>query len=238
VRGLLYILLLAGAVCVLGVYVLLPAAADGMMTMAVGAAGLQAPDTVVRVRSDPPWDLVGLHADTVQVRATGATFRGYRVDSVAFDLGNVSLLDRTAKSVAGRLDGLVLPDIGPKGLRLATVTLSGSGGAITATSLVASAAAQVLIADAVQATLGRRPTAVELATPDRVTVHLGSDVTGTISVLTSGRLVIHVEGGAMAGQDLVVLGAGAGLPFTLTSVTVTPDGGLRVVGDLAGGLLG
>ena len=46
-----------------------------MVTAAVTAAGLQADDTTVTVSSDPPTDLIGLHADRVRVRATDATFR-------------------------------------------------------------------------------------------------------------------------------------------------------------------
>ena len=54
----------------------LPAVAAGVLTAGVTAAGLQADDTTVTVESDPPTDLLGLHADRVRVRATDATFRG------------------------------------------------------------------------------------------------------------------------------------------------------------------
>ena len=223
-RGLLYIVLLGGAVLVLLTYVVLPAAAAGVLTVTISAAGLDAPDTVVRVRSDPPWDLLGLNADQVQVRAT--------------HLSDVAILGRTAGSVVGRLDGVTLAGVGPRNMRIATVTLSGSGSSTIATSDVAPADAQALIADAIESTIGTRPTKVTLFAPDRVTLHLVVDVSGRVRVLADGTLVVRLTAGQLAGQDLVLLPADGSLPVTLQSVVVTLGGGLRIVGSLKGGLLG
>jgi len=240
-RGLLYIVLLGGAVLVLLTYVVLPAASAGFLTAAIGAAGLEAPDTVVRVRSDPPWDLLGLHADQVQVRATHATFRGASVDSVALDFTDVAILGGSTGGVVGRLDGVSLPDVGLRklqGLRLATVDLSGSGGSMIATSTVTAADARTLIANGIQAVLGVFPTTVTLTAPDRVVVRIaGAEASGRVSVTADGGLVVHLDTGPMARQDLALAGADS-TPFRLTSVTVTADGGLRIVGELPGGLLG
>ena len=237
-RGLLYIVLLGGAVLVLLTYVVLPAAAAGVLTVTISAAGLDAPDTVVRVRSDPPWDLLGLNADQVQVRATHATFHGLAVDTLAIDLSDVAILGRTAGSVVGRLDGVTLTGVGARDIRLATVTLSGTGQALTATSEVTATAAETLVADAVEATIGTRPSSVTLGAPDQVTVRVGSDVTGSLRVRADGTLVAGLEGGRLTGREGVLLPADASLPFTLVSVTVTTAGSLRIVGSLPGGLLG
>jgi hypothetical protein len=238
-RGLMYVALLGGAVLVLLVYVLLPAVAAGVLTAGVSAAGLEAADTVVRVGSDPPWDLLGLRADRVQVRATHATFRGASVDAVALDLADVAIIGGAAGRVAGRLDGVSLPQVGPKGLILKTVTLAGTGGPIVATSTVGATAAQVLVADGVQAVLGIRPTSVTLTGSDRVGVRLGgAEASGRLAVTETGALVLHLETGTGAGRDLVLVGTDVSLPFRLTSVTVEADGGLRIEGELTGGLLG
>jgi hypothetical protein len=123
-------------------------------------------------------------------------------------------------------------------MRLATVTLSGAGDTVVVTSLVTPTAAQMLVADAVQAAAGARPASVTLAAPDRVTVRLGSDLSGRLRVLADGTLVVRLDGGPLAGQDVALLHPGGSLPFTLVSVTVTSDGSLRIEGSLSGGLLG
>ena len=74
----------------------LPAIAAGAITAGVTAAGLQSDDTVVTVSSDPPTDLLGLHADRVRVRATDATFRGLEIASLDLTLHDLHLVDRTA----------------------------------------------------------------------------------------------------------------------------------------------
>ena len=80
-RGCLFTLLLGAIVIGLFVVVVLPAIAAGALTAGVEAAGLQSDDTIVTVSSDPPTDLLGLHADQVRIRATDATFRGLEIGS-------------------------------------------------------------------------------------------------------------------------------------------------------------
>ena len=75
-----------------------------MVTTAVTAAGLQADDTTVTVSSDPPTDLIGLHADRVRVRATDATFRDLAIGELDLVLRDVSILDRIGRRRRGRPD--------------------------------------------------------------------------------------------------------------------------------------
>ena len=95
-RGCLFTLAFGAVVIALIVVVGLPQVAAGMVTTAVTAAGLQADDTTVTVSSDPPTDLVGLHADRVRVRATDATFRDLAIGRLDLVLRDVSILDRSA----------------------------------------------------------------------------------------------------------------------------------------------
>ena len=174
-RGCLFVLALGAVVAALVVVVGLPAFAAGMLTAGVGAAGLHAADTTVTVSSDPPTDLLLLHADRVRVRATNATFRGLEIGSLDVTLQDVALVDRTAAAVDGRLSGVVVPDVGARALALPEITLSGGGDTIDAGTTIGATAAGVLIADAVETDVGLRPSVVTLSAPDAVTVKL--DVT-------------------------------------------------------------
>ena len=82
-RGCLFTLLLGAVAIALLVTIGLPQVYAGVLTGALSAAGLHADDTTVHVASDPPTDLLGLHADTVTVTATDATFRGMRMRGCA-----------------------------------------------------------------------------------------------------------------------------------------------------------
>lgn len=237
-RGCLFVLVLGLVVAAFVVIVGLPAVAAGALTAGVSAAGLQAGDTTVTVASDPPTDLVGLRADRVRVRATNATFRGIEIGALDVTLLDVAMLDRTAGAVDGRLEDVVVPNVGAHPLTLGSIALSGVGDAVVATTTIPANEATKLIADAVESKLGTRPTSVTLASPDRLTVRLGAAVSGRLAVTATGDLVAHVLDGPAAGDEIVLLRGSEDLPIRLTSVTVTASGDLRLVGELAVGLLG
>jgi len=238
VRGCLFVLVLASLVAAFVVVVGLPAAAAGALTAGVAAAGLKAADTTVTVSSDPPTDLIGLHADRVRVRATHATFRGLEIGALDVTLQGVAIVDRTARSVDGRLPDVVVPNVGARPLTLGSIALSGGGDAVVATTTIPAGEAVALIADGLEAKLGIRPTSVVLASPDRLTVRLGVAVSGRLAVTATGDLVVRVLDGPAAGDEIVLLRGGEDLPVRLTSVTVTGAGDLRLAGELAIGLLG
>lgn len=237
-RGCLFVLVLGAVVAALVVVVGLPAFAAGILTAGIGAAGLHADDTTVTVSSDPPTDLLLLHADRVRVRATHATFRGLEISALDVTLQDVALVDRTAAAVDGRLSGVVVPNVGARPLDLAEITLSGGGTAIDAGSSIAATAADTLIADAIEADVGIRPTSVTLSSPDLVTVKLDASVRARLTVTATGDLVARVSDGPMAGQEITLLRGGEDLPIRLTAVDVTPSGDLHLAGRLTVGLLG
>jgi hypothetical protein len=238
-RGCLFTLVLAVAVIAFIVVVGLPALAAGALTDGVRAAGLDAADITVTVSSDPPTDLLGLHADRVRVRATHATFRGLAIGSLDVTLSDVAVADRTFGAVAGTLRDVTVPDIGGKPTDLAAVTLAGADGAITASTIIPAARAQGLLADGIASAIGIRPTSVEFGAPDRVTARLGVlTVTGRLGVDPAGDVIATIANGPLQGQQVVLLAAGGGLPIHVTSASVTASGDVRLDGALTVGLLG
>jgi hypothetical protein len=237
VRGCLFTLALAFVVLALLVVFGLPAIAAGVLTAGVRAAGLDSNDITVNVTSDPPWDLVGLRADRVRVRATTATFRGLHVGALDVTLQDVALVDRTAGGVNGQLTGVTVPNVGGRPLGLAAITLRGGGSEVTATTTIAAVDAQTLVASEIASATGLNlpVTAVHLAAPNKVVVNAaGLTATATLSVDASGNLVATVPGiGAVT-----VLRAGQDLPIRLTSVKVDSAGGLVLAGTLSVSLLG
>ncbi len=236
-RGCLFTLALAFVVVALIVVIGLPAIAAGVLTAGVQAAGLQSNDITVNVTSDPPWDLAGLRADRVRVRATTATFRGLQIGALDVAFQNVALLDRTAAGVNGRLSGVTVPNVGGHPLGLAAITLSGGGSAVTATTTVAAVDAQTLVASGIASATGINlpVTDVHLAAPNKVAVKAaGLTATATLSVDASGNLVATAPGIG----PVTVLRAGEDLPVRLTSVKVDSSGGLVLAGTLAVSLLG
>jgi hypothetical protein len=238
VRGCLFTLLLGAIVLAFGVVVGLPAVASAVLTAAVTAAGLQSADTTVIVTSDPPTDLLGLRADRVHVRATDATFRGIAIGDVDVVLGDVAILDRTARTVDGSLADVTVPDVGGHPLALKGISLSGGGETVTASTTIDGRDAESLLADAIDAGLGVRPSSITLSAPNRVSARVGVTVHARLAVSAAGDLEAEIIDGPEAGRSLVLLRGGSDLPIHLTAVRVTSAGDLRLSGDLAIALLG
>jgi hypothetical protein len=232
VRGCLFTLLLGAIVIAFLVVVGLPALAGVILTAGVSAAGLVADDTAVTVTSSPPTDLLGLHADTVRVTATDATFRGMRIGDLDLALGDVGLLDRTAVTVDGELRDVTIPTPRGHDLAIERVVLLGGGGDITTTTIVSNAEVEALLSAALEAELGVRPSSVRLEAPDRVVIRAGVTISGRLAVSRSGDLVVRAAGGIADGTSLVVIRGGEDLPITLTSVLVTAGGDLQLSGNL------
>lgn len=238
-RGCLFTLLLGAIVIGFIVVVGLPAIAAGILTAGLSAAGLTAADTTVTVRSDPPTDLLGMHADTVHVTATHATFRGLEMGSLDVVLGDVTVLERSAGAIDGELTDVTIRTTGGQRVTLDRITIQGTTESITTTTVVPNAEAEALIADAVAAQTGTRPTSVTLSAPDGLTVRVGGQtLQGRFAINDKGDLVIRGTSGAIEGTEVALVRGGEDLPIELTSVTVTKGGGLRLTGDLAIGILG
>jgi hypothetical protein len=236
-RGCLFTLVAAAIVLAVVVTVGLPAVAAGLLTAGITAAGLQADDTTVTVRSDPPTDLIGMHADHVRVLATDATFRGLEIGRLDLTLDDVAVLSRTAGSVDGSLEDVTVP-LATGDVHLDRITVAGTADHITATTVIPKAQAEALVSDAIKEQTGVRPDSVTLTGPDKVTIRSnGLELQGRLAVTADGDLVLRGEG-PLAGHDAVLVRGGEDLPIELTDVRVTQAGGLRLSGDLSIGLLG
>jgi len=237
-RGCLFVLLLGAVALVLVVVVGLPAVASAVIAGGLAGAGLKADDTAVTVSSDPPTDLLGLRADTVHVTATDATFRDLAIGDLDLTLGDVRFLDRTAGSVGGTLRDVTVTDTGAAGVRLDSITLGGTGEAVTASTLVGKAEAERLIADGIERELGVRPARVAISAPDGLAVTaLGLTQHGRFLVTPAGDLAVRLTDGPAAGAEFVLLRADS-LPVRLDRVRVTDGGSLRLDGELVGSLFG
>jgi hypothetical protein len=237
VRGCLFTLALAAVVVALIVVVGLPAMAAGLLTAAVRAAGLQSDNLAVVVTAEPPWDLVGLHADRVRVRATSATYQSLQIGSLDVTLSDVSLADRSARGVDGQLTGVTVPDVAGEPLGLAAVTLSGGGSEVDATTAIAAVDARALVAREISGATGLSlpVTAIRMVAPNTVSIKAaGLTAVAKLSVDAAGDLVATVP----SLGPVKVLSASAGVPIRLTSITVDSAGGLVLGGRLEVGLLG
>jgi hypothetical protein len=238
-RGCLFTLVLAAILIALLVVVALPAVAEGVLTGAITAAGLESDDTTVKVHSDPPTDLVGMHADQVRVLADDATFRGMAIDRLDLTLEGVSILDRTVGGVDGTLSGVTVPLEDGTRIRLERISISGDAEDLDATTTIANAQVKALISDAIERQTRLKPEETVLSAPDRLTIRtgLGLDIDGRFVVTPAGDLVVRGSG-VLSGTDVVLLQGGQDVPLTLTGARVTADGDLRLTGRLAIPLLG
>jgi hypothetical protein len=130
---------------------------------------------------------------------------------------------------------------GPGGARITIdrITLLGGPDGITTTTIIPNGEVKALIADAIEARTGSRPTSVSLRAPDRVSLTLGDTrVAGQFAVTPDGDLVVRGDEGLAEGREVMLVRGGNDLPIELTSVKVTASGGLRLTGDLAVGVPG
>lgn len=235
-RGCLFTLLLASVVVALAVFLGLPALASGLVTAGLTAAGLQADDTTVTVQANPPTDLLSGHADRVVVHATDATFRGLRIGSLALTLEAVDVFDRTAGQVDGTLADVRLPEEAG-GASLRTVTISGGGDRLLASTVVSKGDVEARVADEIEQRTGVRPAFVRLVAPDRLVVKAGGETIRGRFRAAGGDLVVEITSGPGEGSDIVLLRGGEDLPLEIRTVEVTGEAGLHIEGELAIGFL-
>ena len=237
-RGCLFTLLLGAIAIGLFVVVVFPAMIAGALTAGVEAAGLQSDATVVTVSSNPPTDLLGMHADEVRIRATDATFRGLEIENLDVTLHDLRFIDRTARAVDGVLEGVVVPDVGGRELALDSIRLAGAGETVIARTTVQGDEVEGLIADGIEAKLGSRPDSVSLTAPDRITVRLDGSLKGRLIVSPAGDLQVRIANGPAEGLVVTLLRAGVDIPLRLTDASVSAAGDLQLTGELAVNLLG
>ena len=225
-RGCLSVLVIA-ALFVLGVgWFGGPPIAAAAVKAAITSSGLEADDLQVTVEANPPLSVALGRADEVTVEGTNVRWNDLRAESLTLTLETVNLIDRTAVSADGFLDGVDFAEPGADPV-LASVAFSGSAKAAKTTVRIDSATVERLATVAFQRALGSTPEAVTLVPPNilRVQTSLGT-VDGTLTIDGAGALVVRASIATIGLVD-----PGASTPIKLTGLAVR-DGSLELTGSL------
>ena len=224
-RGCLAVLVLAAAFGVAVVWVAGPPVAAGIVTVGLGLTGFEAEDTAVTVVADPPLDLLGGRADELRISASNAAFGGLTAATVDLVLVDVGIVERSAASVSGRLDGVVVGATDER-LAVASIAFDGAADEADAVARVSAGAIEALAARAIESRVGTAPDGVRLVAPDRLTFTVaGVSAEARLAADDSGNLVaVGVPGSA---GPIVLVAAESTAPFELNGLAV--EGGQLVV---------
>jgi hypothetical protein len=226
VRGCLTTFFVLIALLLVACWLFLPAITSGAVDRSLGLAGFDGRDRRVTVDASSPFELVALHADSIRVQATDASYRGLLIGTVDVTLHDVALVDRTAGSIDGTLTTVQFTAADGTPITVASIGLSGSGTAVDATIALSPAQIRTIAATAVERTIGTVPTKVTLVAPDRATVVVGGrSVSGRLVVDAGGGLVFQPAGttGPVAGP-IDLIRPGPDVPLRLRSISVGPSG--------------
>jgi hypothetical protein len=220
VRGCLFTVVLGVAVLAGVTVYVVPHVAEGAIKVAMTAAGFRADETDVRVHADPPYQLLGLKAGTVTIRATGVSLGTLTASSMDLTLTDVDLRARTARKVSGvLLDAVASAQEGP--VAIPRIDLSGDSGAIDATAFVDGTTIERLVAQRVAIAAGVEPTAVRLREPNVLTIVMsGLSVSGDLVVGDDGAIRLSI--GSPFGVQATLLEDGA-TPLKLSAIQVRGD---------------
>lgn len=227
IRGCLAVLV--GGVVFLAVlaWFALPPLAGAVVTAGLATSGLSGTGTTVVVDASPPFELLDLHADAIEVHSTDVSWRGVEAATLELRLTGVDLGARTAVAVTGRLDGVTIPT-SQGSTPVERIDLDGPSSSVQATLTLDSTTVARLAANAVETAIGRPATTIELQAPDRVIVTVGSQRVESQVVVENGALVIDVP---PLGRAVLAEPSGD-LPFLLRSVSILPGGGATLLGTV------
>jgi hypothetical protein len=226
VRGCFTTLLVGVALILVAGWFLLPPIAGAAISGGLGVTGFSAGEATVTVGADPPLELAALHADSVHVVATNATFHELTIASVDVTMRDVQLFDRTARTVSGTLTGLNIGAVGGDATSVGQATVEGSSSDLRISMKLSAVEASTLATSAVRAQVGVVPSKVTLAAPDQVGfVVRGFALGGRLAVDAAGGLVFRPQNGQGAfSAPIVIIAPGPGMPVRLQTVFVTPTG--------------
>jgi hypothetical protein len=226
VRGCLTSFFVLIALLLVACWLFLPAIASGAVDRGLGLAGFDGRDRRVTIGASPPLELVALHADSVRVQATDASYRGLRIGTVDVTLHDVALLDRTAGSINGTLTTVQFTTADGTPITVASIGLSGSGTAVDATIALSAAQVRTIAAAALERSVGATPTKITLVAPDRATVVVGGrSASGRLIVDAGGGLVFQpADGSGPLAGPIDLIRPGPDVPLRLRSISVGPSG--------------
>ncbi len=227
-RGCLIVLAAGVAFLAVLAWFALPPVAATVVAGGLATSGLSGTGTSVQVHASPPYELLDLHADAIDIASSDVSWRGISASGLTLHLSGVDLGARAAESVVGRLDGVSIP-VADGSTPVERIDLAGPSSAIGATLALDPTTTSRLATAAVEKAIGRAPTAVQLIAPDRVVVTIGSQrADGRLLVDQSGAVVVSVPPLGTA----VVADPATDLPLVLRSVAITPGGGATLIGTL------
>ena len=227
-RGCLTVLVTGVAFLALLAWFALPPLAGAVISTGLVVSGLSGTGTTVEVAASPPYEILSLHADAVDIHSTDVTWRGLSASTLDLRLTGLDLGARTAQSVTGRLDSVSIPTAAGT-TAVERMDIAGPSDAVRVLLTVDAETATRLATTAVEDALGRAPTSVQLVAPDGVIVTIGDQrAVGTLSVDASGEIVVTVPPFGHA----VVADPSADLPIVIASVSVAPSGQVVLGGTL------
>lgn len=216
-RGCLGVLLLAAVVVLAGAWFGGPSLAGVLVEGALDVAGLESRDRSVLVESDPPIEVLGGHADRVDIRADDVVLADLDADRLDLTLFDVDLGARRFGSIEGRLTGVVLTAGDGSATEAEIVDLLGPADEVVATARISGSVVDRLAREALARQEGLTVDAVTLEAPDRIALQIGpARITGRLAVDASGTLTATLE----APGDRVVTLLAPESPFTLTGASV------------------
>lgn len=212
--GLVKFLVFSGLLIVVLVFLVVPVLA-GPIASALISSSLGGGSVQAEVHGEA-LGLVGGRAREVRLRGRDVATAGITIGNMDVKLGDVSLVDRSFRTVEGELRDVDLRGSGGSAT-VSTISLSGPAERASASGRVTAAEAERLIG-----------TALSGAGVRASDVRLGD---GTVRMRTGGREVegkLRVEGGALAfdsnGVTIPLLDASQTGPLDLDDVAVDPDG--------------
>ncbi len=202
-----------------------PLIAGPVVATSLTAAGFDGEDTEVVVRTDPPPELVLLHADNLRITSRNVRRDDVRIQRLDLQLTDVGLLDRTFASIEGTLDGLSTLGAGGEAIVVQRISIDGESPNPAATVEISPAQVQSLAADAIAGLMGTRPTTLSLLEPDGLQFVVGPATTvGRFEIEADGSLALAVAGGPLGDQNFVLIRPQDGLPVAFRSLRVGPTG--------------
>lgn len=227
-RGCLGFLIVAVAIVAAGLWFGAPPLAAVLVRGALDAGGFTGRDTAVLVVADPPFDLIGGHADAVVLGADDASLGSLQADRLDLTLFDVELLARGIGRVDGRLTGVSVATGDGGSVPAQSVELLGPAGAARTTVRISGPAINALARDAIRGRIGLPVGRLVLEAPDRLVFTVaGTGVSGRLVVERNGDLAIAAD---LPGSPRIVLVA-AGDPLTYTGASVD-DGDLVLVATI------
>ncbi len=208
-----------------------PGIAGRLVEGSLATAGLRGTGTTVRVASDPPWELIGGHADRLEIDSEDVSFGQLQARRVELVLLDGELESRTVAGLEGRLDGVTLRTAGGSSIEAERVDLVGPPDAVEATIRIPAAEVERAALAGLEAQTGITGGSASLQAPDRLVFNL-------FLVRVEGRIVVEPDGALSMALNVPGsprVGLVPADPLRFTSATVVDDA-LVLTGeiDLAG----